>query len=881
MVLSGGLQVVFAGGQVSGALISSGGTQALLGGMASATTIAAGGSSYVSSGSADNGALVTGEETVLSGGLASSTVVSSGGQQLVQAGGSAVSATVFGGQQNVSSGGTTMSTTVNFRGKQNVLSGGTAIGTTVSSGGQQEVFLGGATTSAIIDSLGRQDINLGGSATGTTVNFNGVQFVHSGGIATGTTINSGGSQSVDAGGTATSATANSGGYQTVNSGGVASSTIVNSDGGQVISSGGMASGATVNAGGRQAILGGGVASSTIINSGGLQYVDGVVQGYAYNAVVNSGGTQEVAFGGYASGTVVSAGGAQQVDSAGSAVATTVAGGAQLVLSGGSATTTLVSLGGLQNIEAGGYASGTTVSSGTVLVNGTGANLTLLDGSTVTGTGMIASDLPVGSGATLLASTLGAGLTVNGTLTLGGGSNYSVVVNAAGLSGVTSVLGNVVIANGAVLNVSANPGSYSAGTAYKIVTYTGTQSGTFTTVNADFAYLTPSVAYTGGAIVVTLNAAPSFTSVGFAAAASTQNQINVASALTSIYNAGGNALTATLIGASSGQASDALTQLAGDEAVVFRQTAARRTGQMQGAVAQRLADSSGALASAAGSGQDMWVSADYSHSHEGGEGGLGSGAYGDNSARVTLGYDRAVSPTVRAGAALAVNNDTLQFSDRAAHARSDGVQAVLYGGWRPQAGLFYVNGMVGVGYWDNAQSRTVAVGSLSGTANGVFHTSALAAYLESGLKVGVPYGIWQPYLGLRAGHYTQGGFAESGGGAIDLAYSAASSNALSSVLGVRFTRRAGAVRGKSIDLQAELAWEHRFGGMSQSLNAAFVDAPAATYQVFGTPSSRDTASMSVGAQWHWSELTTLYARVSADAGANEHDYGVTVSAQWKW
>ncbi|MCC8405593.1 autotransporter outer membrane beta-barrel domain-containing protein [Paraburkholderia sp. MMS20-SJTN17] len=142
---------------------------------------------------------------------------------------------------------------------------------------------------------------------------------------------------------------------------------------------------------------------------------------------------------------------------------------------------------------------------------------------------------------------------------------------------------------------------------------------------------------------------------------------------------------------------------------------------------------------------------------------------------------------------------------------------------------------------------------------------LAAYLESGLSLPLASGTWLFHAGMRAGHYMQPGFAEHDGGGIDLSYAAANSNA-GPISGARSTGGWG------------VAWEHRFGSASQSFAAAFVNAPDATWQVFGSPTSRDTARLTLGANWRRTRLSTFYVRFAADEGAREHDHGVLAEAQ---
>jgi outer membrane autotransporter protein len=115
----------------------------------------------------------------------------------------------------------------------------------------------------------------------------------------------------------------------------------------------------------------------------------------------------------------------------------------------------------------------------------------------------------------------------------------------------------------------------------------------------------------------------------------------------------------------------------------------------------------------------------------------------------------------------------------------------------------------------------------------------------------------------------------------LSYGSANTNAAWSVLGVRFLKQGASLLGHPLDWQAELAWEHRLTGTTESLNAAFANAPGQTYQVFGTPSDRDAGRIALGASWQPNQRTTVFAKVGAEIGTSTHDYGVRAGVQWKW
>ncbi|MGI4983779.1 MAG: autotransporter domain-containing protein, partial [Janthinobacterium lividum] len=648
---------------------------------------------------------------------------------------------------------------------------------------------------------------------------------------------------------------------------------------------------------------------------------------ASGVVIDGLGWLTVTPGGTALATVLD-GGKQYVY--GNAVGTRVDDrGIEVVYSGGVASGTVVGSGGRQNVLEGGTAKGTSVTSGVIDVAGTASNLTLHNAAMLTGTGRIASDLTLDSGSTLAATAPGAGLTVSGALDFKTGSTYAVTVasTAAGggaganvpaaLGGVTTVTGNVAIAPGATLTLTAMPGLYTPGMKFAIVNYGGVASGRFDTVDDDFAYVAPTLSYDAGEIAVTLVASPS---ASFASVAGTGDQAGVGTALTRVYRAGGNTLTTDLLTASPAQARAALTQLAGDEAPAFRQIAERRMDQAQGMIGERLgavhaadggaaatagatagattgatsgsAQSASALSGTSGSTADpenttqreLWAQASYQNARTAGNDATGAGAYLDRSTALTIGHDRAITPTVRVGAALMLNTDTVSFSDRGANGRVNGAQALLYGSFTPADRPIFVNTIAGYGWWNNTLSRQVTLGALSGNANGSFDTTAASLYTEAGLNLASAIGAMQPYVGVKVGRYQQQGHAESaasGTNAFDLRYDDAHTVAASSLLGVRVKHDGAAFFGHGVDWQMDVAWQHRFGPGDGTLQAAFVDAPTIGYQVGGTKMDHDALRTTLGVRWALNRTTSFYVNAGMSLGATTQAYAGNAGVQWRW
>lgn len=192
-----------------------------------------------------------------------------------------------------------------------------------------------------------------------------------------------------------------------------------------------------------------------------------------------------------------------------------------------------------------------------------------NGATLINQGSIAGDLTVDAGGVYAGGGSVGGLDVNGTLrtdtrlgrttvvrdlNMASGSTLAYGVNADGSSAPVQVGGTANL-NGATLAVNPGPGTYPWQSEYTVL-QAGQVNGTFGSVTSDYAFLTPTLAYTPTQVDLSYNR----NDVAFNEFATTGNGRNAANSIASMGS--NNALYNALLNTSQSTAGAAIEQLAG-------------------------------------------------------------------------------------------------------------------------------------------------------------------------------------------------------------------------------------------------------------------------------------------------------------------------------
>jgi len=530
-----------------------------------------------------------------------------------------------------------------------------------------------------------------------------------------------------------------------------------------------------------------------------------------------------------------------------------------------------------------YTGATTVSGGRLVVNGSLVSAVTVNGGTLGGIGTVGATT-VNAGGTLGVGSIGM-LTV-ANLVQNPGSTFQVTATPSAASLVT-VTGAATL-NGGTVSVLAQAGAWQRNTSYPILS-AASRTGTFDRAVTNLAFLTPSLAYNGG--IVTLSLLSSANS--FQNGAQTPNQHAVGAALdraNSTASGDFNTVLNALYGldttqgprafdAIGGQAYSGFASLQVQSALLFMDSFGFQAG---GGVRQSSASLAGRGSYVALKPDDCDNACDVEPlwgAWGGALGAFGTLAGDSNSHGLTYnlggfiaGLDRQVAPGLRAGIAAGFNAASLYAQGIPGYGTSNTLQFALYGEY--QQDDFYLDGLAGYGHSDNRMTRPIVIPGLPfRSAQGYTIANTFLGQLEAGYKITVAPsfgGFVTPFARLQASTSTQAGFTETGADSLELAVAQQTTQSLRTVLGAQLGAAINAPWRETLNLAMRLGWSHEFADLSRPVTASFAGAPAIGFTTFGAQAPRDGVVLGLTANTTVADRTAVYLRYDGDlAGANSN------------
>jgi uncharacterized protein with beta-barrel porin domain len=220
----------------------------------------------------------------------------------------------------------------------------------------------------------------------------------------------------------------------------------------------------------------------------------------------------------------------------------------------------------------------------------------------------------------------------------------------------------------------------------------------------------------------------------------------------------------------------------------------------------------------------------------------SPSYRTNAAGFIAGADFMMAQNWRIGVAANYAASSLDFAD-AGHTNVSSYQGAIYTGWN--SGPWYATAIAGFGVNSYATTRELAALGLPGSVTSNPNGQSYSSYAETGYRFLQTGFAITPYAGLGYVHTHIDGFTENGGfGALTV--NAASSDSLSTDLGVRLTTSVSLAGLNPILPELRLGWRHEFLDAAQTLTASLAGLPGSNFSTTSTNFGRESALIGLSA-----------------------------------
>lgn len=415
------------------------------------------------------------------------------------------------------------------------------------------------------------------------------------------------------------------------------------------------------------------------------------------------------------------------------------------------------------------------------------------------------------------------LTIDGTLGMEAGSIYQVDVTPAGEHDQLIVNGDVTIANGASVEVIAQPGTYPALSTHTILTASGTISGEFSSVTSDYAFLTPSLSYNGQNIVLSLVD----NRLAFATYAKTANQFGAATAAQALEV--GNPVSVAVRQLAIDMVPPAFDQLSGEIHPSAHTALLEDSRFLRNAVWDHL------RASAGEEGRSVWGQAIGSWGHTSGNG--DAARLDRSSGGLLMGIDASVGENVRLGTVWGYGQTNVDVDARGSSGKIDSFHLGSYasGQWGSAA----IRTGIAYSWQDIHTTRHIVFPGFSDTTRAGYNGGTFQAFGEAAYGVNVGAMKIEPFASLAYVRARTDGFTETGGDA-KLSGAESMTDVTFGTLGLRSATSFDL--GKTlVILNAGSGWRHAFGDTTP-ITAIRYQAGGNAFQIAGLPVTRNAATL---------------------------------------
>lgn len=519
-------------------------------------------------------------------------------------------------------------------------------------------------------------------------------------------------------------------------------------------------------------------------------------------------------------------------------------------------------------------SGTTrVDQGRLAINGNLGNsaVTVNSGATLGGNGSLGS-LRVAQGGILAPGNSVGQLNVNGNVTLDQGSVYQVETDATGRADRLVANGSIAV-NGATLALVSSPYWQPLGS-YQLLSAGNGLSGSFGSIQSDFAFLTPTLSY--GANQATLSLPRN--GVAFADLADGRNARAAAAGLDAA--GAGNALWNQVAATNATGARSTFQSLGNELHATTKTVLVEDSRLVRNAMAERLheaqdeAPSSAGIQGLAGSRERglVWTQALGAWGRN--DGSHDASSLDSHSRGLLIGADIPLDNGWRAGALVGFGHTNLDLRDESGSADSTDYHLGLYAGTQWDA-LSLKLGLAHSWHSVEARRELLILGSDQRLAPD-YDAGTTQAFGELAYRIDAGSLSLSPFANLAQVHLQTDGFHERSG-ALALDNPRQTTDVTFSTLGLRLASKP--LGDWKVVPSATLGWRHAFGDTTPEHEAAFAGGP--DFKLVGAPIAREAAVVQGALDLALSETVSLGLGYDGQLSGHSKDQDLNAKLSWRF
>jgi outer membrane autotransporter protein len=253
-------------------------------------------------------------------------------------------------------------------------------------------------------------------------------------------------------------------------------------------------------------------------------------------------------------------------------------------------------------------------------------------------------------------------------------------------------------------------------------------------------------------------------------------------------------------------------------------------------------------------------------------------YDQDTQGIAGGFDVAVTPALRTGAAVGWSSADAEFVTPGDETEVDSFHAAVYAAF--ETGQFYADAIVGFAMQDVSTTRSVELGFDTFDAAANYDATGFDMHAEAGWMVHAGMVTFEPFAALGYAHLSSDDFQETGADAFNLYVDSQTAETLSSSLGARINA-AWTDGGVRYLPSLEVAWRHEFLDERQTIVAAFEEDPSTRFRIVSSAAARDSAVVKArfGAELSQGVAVFLDYNGLYNTASTSHGAAAGVRASW--